>query len=174
VLRYYGHERVRVLDGGLLKWQAEGRPLSGAQPAVAPAVFTPRTQPALRRSVAQVLAALGGDMLLIDARNEREFCGEESRAARGGHIPGARNVFYQSLLSAEDHTFAAPAELRAHFAAAGIDLTASQDREVVVYCNGGVSATPVGLAYELATGRRAALYDGSWNEWGNDESKPIA
>ncbi|MBX0328587.1 sulfurtransferase [Oscillochloris sp. ZM17-4] len=173
VLRYYGHENARILNGGLLKWQAEGRPMSAEAPSFAPATFTPRPQPALRRTADQMLAGLGSDALIIDARSDKEYRGEESRAARGGHIPGAANVFYQGLLSAEDHTYASPEELRARFAAAGVDLGDLGDREVVAYCNGGVSATPAALAVEIATGRRVAIYDGSWNEWGNDAGKPL-
>ncbi|HMQ33728.1 MAG TPA: sulfurtransferase [Chloroflexaceae bacterium] len=173
VLRYYGFERARVLNGGLVKWLAEGRPLTAEAPTHPPAAFTPRPQPHLRKDADQVLAALGGDALLIDARSPKEYRGEESRAARGGHIPGAVNVFYQGLLSPDDHTYASPEELRARFAAAGVNLGGLGEREVVAYCNGGVSATPAALAFELATGRRAALYDGSWNEWGNDEGRPL-
>lgn len=173
VLRYYGFERGRVLNGGLLRWQAEGRPVTAEVPRHPPAVFTPRPQPHLRKTADQVLAALGTDTLLIDARGPKEYRGEESRAVRGGHIPGAVNVFYQSLVDGEDQTYASPEELRARFAAAGIELGGLEEREVVAYCNGGVSATPAALALEIATGRRAALYDGSWNEWGNDETKPL-
>lgn len=174
VLRYYGFENGRILNGGMLKWQAEGRPVGDSAPSYPPAVFTPRPQPGLRKTADQVLAVLGGDTLLIDARSEREYRGEESRAARGGHIPGAVNIFYQSLLDGPDQTYASPEELRARFTAAGIDLDGLEEREVVAYCNGGVSATPAALALEIATGKRAAIYDGSWNEWGNDESKPLA
>ncbi|RRR74458.1 MAG: sulfurtransferase [Candidatus Viridilinea halotolerans] len=173
VLRYYGFEHVRILDGGLLKWQAEGRPMSSALPTYPAATLTPRPQPALRKTADAILAALDSPMLLLDARNAKEFHGEESRAGRGGHIPGAHNIFYQSLLSAEDHTYASPEELRTRFSAAGIPLEDLAEREVVAYCNGGVSATPVALALELATGKRVALYDGSWNEWGNDFTKPL-
>jgi thiosulfate/3-mercaptopyruvate sulfurtransferase len=179
VLRYYGFERARILNGGMVRWLADGRGLTAEVPAYPPATFTPRPQPHLRKEADQVLAALGtagadtAAPLLIDARSEREFRGEESRAARGGHIPGAVNVFYQSLLSADDHTYASPDELRARFAAAGVDLASLAGREVVAYCNGGVSATPAALALELATGKRAAIYDGSWNEWGNDETRPL-
>lgn len=180
VLRYYGHEQARILNGGLVKWLAEGRPLSTEIPTPAPTVFTPRPQPALRRTNAQILAALpsaaqpDGAALLIDARSPVEYAGEESRAVRGGHIPGAVNVPYLELITGPDQTYAEPEELRARFAAAGIDPDALEQRDVVAYCNGGVSATPAALSLEIASGKRAALYDGSWNEWGNDLSKPLA
>ncbi|WP_129672522.1 sulfurtransferase [Candidatus Chloroploca sp. Khr17] len=175
VLRYYGFEQARILNGGLLKWQAEGRPLTTVVPHYPPATFTPQPQPSLRKTADQILASLdSAATLLIDARNLAEYQGHESRAVRGGHIPNAAHVFYQSLLSAEDHTFSPPEVLRERFTAAGIDLDTLEDREVVAYCNGGVSATPTALAYELITGRRAAIYDGSWNEWGNDLTKPLA
>ncbi len=173
VLRYYGFEHARILNGGLLKWLADGHTLTSEVPTYPPATFTPRPQPELRKEADQVLAALGTGTLLLDARSAREFHGEESRASRSGHIPGAINVFYQNLLSADDHTYASPEALRERFAAAGIDLSTVAEREVVAYCNGGVSATPTALAFELATGKRAALYDGSWNEWGNDATKPL-
>ncbi len=173
VLRYYGFENARILNGGSVKWLAEGRPFTTEIPNYPPATFTPRPQPQLRKTADQILAALGSDTVLIDARNDKEFRGEESRAARGGHIPGAVNVFYQSLVSGPNQTYASPEELRERFAAAGVDLEGLEDREVVAYCNGGVSATPAALALEIVTGKRVALYDGSWNEWGNDESKPL-
>ncbi|MCG8353604.1 MAG: sulfurtransferase [Chloroflexales bacterium] len=174
VLRYYGHEQARILDGGMVKWLAEGRPISQAIPSFAPAAFTPRPQPALRRTADDMLQALNGAELVIDARSPQEYAGLESRAARGGHIPGAINVFYRDLISGPNQTYATADELRARFAAAGIDLKALAEHKTVAYCNGGVSATPVALGLEIASGKQAAIYDGSWNEWGNDPSKPLA
>jgi thiosulfate/3-mercaptopyruvate sulfurtransferase len=174
VLRYYGHERAAILNGGIVKWLAEGRSLATEMPNYPAATFTPRPQPHMRKTADQVLASLGSETAqLIDARSSKEYHGEESRAARGGHIPGAANLFYRDLVTGPDQTYASVDELRARFTAAGIELDSLGEREVIAYCNGGVSATPVGVAMELATGKRTALYDGSWNEWGNDESKPL-
>jgi thiosulfate/3-mercaptopyruvate sulfurtransferase len=173
VLRYYGFENARILHGGMVKWLAEGRPVSADVPTYAPAVFTPRAQPQLRRTADQVLASLD-NAWLIDARSEKEYRGLESRVQRAGHIPGAQNVFYQALVSGPNHTYLPVDQLQERFRAAGIDPTAAGEHDVVAYCNGGVSATPAALAFELASGgRRVAIYDGSWNEWGADESKPL-
>jgi thiosulfate/3-mercaptopyruvate sulfurtransferase len=172
-LRYYGHDAVRVLDGGWSRWLAEGRPTTAQRPALAPARFTPRARPALRWTADQVSAALGrGDVLLIDARAPDQYAGTVSAAARGGHIPGARNVHYARLVDPSTGTFLAPAQLARVFAEAGVDVNALP-REVVVYCNGGISCTVPMHALHLLGRDEVALYDGSWNEWGNDPTRPI-
>lgn len=171
-LRYYGHDAVRVLNGGWLKWLAEGRPVSRDIPTYPPATFTPRPRPEMRRTADEVMAALQRGAAVIDARQAPEYEGQLSRAARGGHIPGARNAYYRHLASGEHNTFAPPAVLRTVLADAGVDVDDLPD-EVVVYCNGGVSATVVMLALELVGRPGAAVYDGSWNEWGNDPSRPL-
>jgi thiosulfate/3-mercaptopyruvate sulfurtransferase len=168
-LRYYGHEAVRVLDGGWKRWQALGYPSEAGETTAEPASFTPRPNSKLRRTVEQLEAGLGS-CTLIDARKEAEYVGQESRASRGGHIPGASNLFYQRLVGGPDQTFSPPEEIAALFREAGID---PQSGELVSYCNGGVSATPILLGLALLGNHEAALYDGSWNEWGNREDLPL-
>ncbi len=168
-LNYYGHTDVAILDGGWNKWIAEGRPTSAKIPTVTPSTFVAHPNPAIFRSGAQVLLHLDGDQQLIDVRSADEFAGKASRAARGGHIPGAVNMPRPTLLN-PDGTLLSAEALRQHFAAAGISDRSS---DVVVYCNGGVSAS-FGLLALRAAGLDGSVYDGSWKDWGNDESKPIA
>jgi thiosulfate/3-mercaptopyruvate sulfurtransferase len=168
-LRYYGHDEVAVLDGGWQRWTAEGRPANAHVPDVGPATFTPRPNPALRRSADEVQTMLGTDATLIDVRSPQEYAGQASRAKRAGHIPGALNVPRKTLL-AEDGSLPLPHDLQARFAAAGIDGSSDQ---LITYCNAGVSAAFGMLALHVAGYTQAAAYDGSWKEWGNDESRPI-
>lgn len=168
-LHYYGHPNAVVLDGGWNKWIAEGRPTTAAVPEVAPTHFVPQPQPEIFRSGAQVLTHLEGAQQLIDVRTPEEFAGQASRARRGGHIPGAVNLPRALLLHA-DGTLLNPDALRRRFASAGIS---QQSSDVVFYCNGGVSASFGLLAYRAAGLPGGSVYDGSWKDWGNDESKPI-
>jgi thiosulfate/3-mercaptopyruvate sulfurtransferase len=149
-----------------------------ASPVTAPAppgrpVFTPRPCAALRRTADEVEAAIGKpDVLLIDARAPEQYAGSVSAAARGGHIPGAINVHYARLVDGATGRFLPPADLARTFRESGVDVNALP-RDVIVYCNGGVSCT-VPLAALRLLGRDAvAVYDGSWNEWGADASRPI-
>jgi len=168
-LQYYGHERAAVLDGGWDKWVAEDRPVTAALPQITPTVFTPRKNPAIRRTVDEVAAAIGGDTVLVDVRSPGEFAGDASRAKRAGHIPGAVNLPRKTIVS-DDGTLPDLDHLRQQFDAIGI-TPATQ--EVVIYCNGGVSASYGLLALRLAGINNVALYDGSWKEWGNDDTRPI-
>lgn len=169
-LNYYGHSQVAVLDGGWQKWIAEGRPVSAEIPSIAPMVFTPRPDPAWYRNSAQVLAALNTPIRLVDMRSPEEFRGEASRAVRKGHIPSAVNQPRRELLG-EDGALLPPEALREKFAALGVT---DETEEVIFYCNAGVSAS-FGLLALRAAGikARAAVYDGSWKDWGNDPEKPI-
>jgi thiosulfate/3-mercaptopyruvate sulfurtransferase len=166
-LNYYGHNKVAVLDGGWKKWTAEGRPVTAELPMIAPTEFVARPNPAIYRNAQQVSAVLESAKLL-DLRTPGEFNGQASRAQRFGHIPGAANVPRQSLVHA-DGTMLAPEELRLRFESLGVD----DSTEVITYCNGGVSASYGFLALHIAGLKNIAMYDGSWKDWGNDESKPI-
>jgi thiosulfate/3-mercaptopyruvate sulfurtransferase len=172
-LQYFGHDQVVVLDGGWQKWTAEGRDVTAEVPQVPPVTFTARPQPHLFRSGDQV-AALSGDSAarIVDVRSPAEYNGQESRAARAGHIPGAVNLPRAELIAPDGTTRSADV-LRAMFASAGV--TPQQGgADVVFYCNAGVSASYGLLAYRAAGFEGGAVYDGSWKDWANDPARPIA
>jgi thiosulfate/3-mercaptopyruvate sulfurtransferase len=168
-LNYYGHEQVAVLDGGWNKWIAEKRPVTADIPSVSPKSFIAKAHPSLYRNADAVLAKLNTATKIIDVRSPEEFRGEYARANRKGHIPGAINQPRNTLFNS-DGTLHSPEQLRAQFDAIGIN---TDTPEVIVYCNGGVSASYGLLALQVAGLRNGAVYDGSWKDWGNDESKPI-
>jgi thiosulfate/3-mercaptopyruvate sulfurtransferase len=172
-LRYYGHDEVRILDGGWSRWVAEGRPTATATQAASPStVFTARPRPPLRRTAHEVEQALGrADVIFIDARPPEQYAGVVTAAARAGHIPGAVNVPYATLVDASGR-FLPAGELARAFSDAGVDV-AALPREVIVYCNGGVSCTVPLSALRILGRDDVAVYDGSWNEWGADASLPI-
>lgn len=169
MLRTFGAKRVAVLDGGLGKWKAEGRPLETGVTPPGRAEFTARSNTAKLRDKADVLA---GREQVIDARGPGRYTGAEKESRPGlasGHIPGSRNVPYATLYEA-DGTLKDPAALTAAFAAAGVDLA----RPVVTSCGSGITACVLALALHRIGKEDVALYDGSWSEWGADPATPKA
>jgi thiosulfate/3-mercaptopyruvate sulfurtransferase len=167
-LRYFGHPAVRVLDGGYRAWQAAGLPVTLAAPPVAPGDFTARPghMPVVDAAGA---AALARDGVLIDVRAAERYRGEtEPIDPVAGHIPGALNVPIADT-GTQDGTFKDPAALAALFAT----LAAGGTPAVGAYCGSGVSAARGVLALALA-GITAALYTGSWSDWIQDPTRPIA
>ena len=165
LFRLMGKMDVAVLDGGFPKWQAEGREIEDMPPILRDRHMTISRQHHLVKDVTQVAhAAKLTEAEIIDARPEQRFRGETAEprpGLRAGHIPGAKNVPFSTLLNA-DCTMKPTADLRSVFEAAGVDLT----KPAITSCGSGVTAAVLSLALERIGHRNHALYDGSWAEWG--------
>ena len=160
-LRTYGHTAVAVLDGGITKWQAEGRPTEDSVPSYPRGTFTPRFNPDLYATRDDVLQAIGTDTRLVDGR----MAG--ARQADGGAIPGSITAPGIEFCGA-DGTWAEPDEARRRLAEAG----ACAGEDTIAYCRGGVGACGTALAYAIAGQHDVAVYDGSWTEWITDPGTP--
>jgi len=169
VLRAYGHDGALVLDGGIAKWVAEGRPVETTETAPPPALFLPIPRPGMVVEKVEMVDGAGRE-LVLDARAPQRYRGEtEPIDPRAGHIPGAVNAPLAANLTRDAvPVFRSSEELRAHYAALGADR-----REPIVYCGSGVNACADLLALEAA-GLRGRLYAGSWSEWSSDPSLPAA
>jgi thiosulfate/3-mercaptopyruvate sulfurtransferase len=189
-LRFAGHERVVILDGGIDQWMAAGRPLTQEISAPPPRTFIPRPRPALRVTTEEVAAALGQPgVAIVDTRPLEQFAGQavwsplgscfpkpgEERvtvggvAIRLGRIPRARHLVSSSLVDPTTWRYLPPAAIRARARAAGI----RPDDRVITYCGVGISASRVLFALRLAGWEDVALYDASWEAWGADPSLPL-
>jgi thiosulfate/3-mercaptopyruvate sulfurtransferase len=171
MLRYMGHDAVAVLDGGFAKWVREGRPTQEGVEGREPVAFGGKPRPALRLTANQVWARLGDPTLtLVDARAPARYAGTEEPLDRvAGHIPGARNHFFQWNLGPEG-TFLSPAVLREKFSAL---LGSTPPEQVALYCGSGVTACHNILAMERAGLTGMKLFPGSWSEWSADPDKPV-
>jgi thiosulfate/3-mercaptopyruvate sulfurtransferase len=173
LLRYFGHEQVSLLDGGIVSWIAEGRPLETRIPAVSRAAFTPHPHP--EQVVDQgTVDALRRDpgALVLDVRAGERYRGEvEPIDPRAGHVPGAVSAPYTGNLRAEDDPrFLEPAQLRARFHGLGAD----RSRRIVSYCGSGINACQNIFALHLAGFADTLLYEGSWSDWSRNPERPAA
>ncbi|MBI1239408.1 MAG: 3-mercaptopyruvate sulfurtransferase [Alphaproteobacteria bacterium] len=170
MFRVMGHHHISVLDGGMPKWRAEGRPIEDLPPYPRERHYTPRPDRTLVRDLNAMRALIGGqDCQIVDARSPGRFNGTEPEprpGLRGGHIPGSVNIPYSTVLN-PDGTMKTSDALRDAFAR--IDLS----RPIVTTCGTGVSAAILNLALARLGIEDVPLYDGAWAEWGAREDLPI-
>ncbi len=171
MLKSFGAHYVAILDGGLPKWKAEGRPLESGKPQVRHGHFTPALDDRVVARKEDVQALLGrDDHVIVDARSAPRFAGEEAEPRPGlesGHIPGSRNLPQGNLFNA-DNSWKRGEALRTEFEAAGVDLS----KPMVTTCGSGVTAACVLFGAHLLGKSDVRLYDGSWSEWGADPALP--
>jgi len=173
MFRVFGHEDVAVLDGGLKKWKAEGRPLEAGPPQPRERHFTARVNSLLVRELDDVKRNIAtGREQVLDARSAGRFHGrdpEPRQGLRSGHIPGSKNLPFNEITDPATGTLLPAEQLAVKFQAAGID----PGKPVIASCGSGVTACALALGLHLIGARQVAVYDGSWTEWGGSADTPI-
>lgn len=172
--RVFGHDDVCVLNGGLPKWLAEGRPTTDKAPSPTPATYTAAKNEALVRNIGQLLANVDSAAeQVVDARSKERFEGtapEPREGARSGHIPGSLNLPFVEFFDKErNFVMHGAEELTRAITAAGLDL----ERPITTTCGSGVTASMLALGFYLIGKEDVAVYDGSWSEWGMRQDTPI-
>lgn len=175
MFRIFGHDRVKVLDGGFPKWRAEERPIESgpARPEPVRQPFQTSFRPEMVWGLGDVRKNLESpSALVLDARGPGRFAGtdpEPRPGVRSGHIPGSRNLHYASLSDSDKGTFHSQETLQELFTSAGIE----PGRPVVCSCGSGVTACILALGLHIIGREDVAIYDGSWSEWGTRDDTPV-
>lgn len=171
VLDYYGHTKMKILNGGWNKWTKEGRSTVADEPKITPAKFTPKVNPNVICGISDVKNAIDQpDFVIVDARSAAEYAGTDVRAKRGGHIPSAVNIDWQRNVTNDDLKVFKPAdELLKMYESAGV----TKDKKIIAHCQTAVRSAHTLFTLRLIGYEMLQNYDGSWAEWGNDESLPV-
>lgn len=172
--RVFGHDRVTVLDGGLARWKNLNLPVEAGPVTAVPQEFSATLHPSLVRDLNDVRGLLDHPTAqIVDARPPPRFSGSEPEprpGLRSGHIPGSGNLFFKRLVDDTTHCLKAPSELAREFETAGVDIR----KPVVATCGSGVTASILALALYRLGNEYAAVYDGSWAEWGGRSYTPVS
>jgi thiosulfate/3-mercaptopyruvate sulfurtransferase len=182
VFQLFGHEKAKVMDGGRLKWEQEGREMTRDVPTYPATQYTApdRNDTAIRAFRDQVLQHVKGNKPMVDVRSPGEFSGEllhmpnypQEGTLRGGHIPGANNVPWSRAANPDDGTFKGADDLRAIYAD---EIGLKPDDDIVTYCRIGERSSHTWFVLRYLLGyKNVRNYDGSWTEWGNSVGVPIA
>jgi len=170
-LEYYGHTDVHVLNGGLAAWKSEGHPLAEEPSEPVPQTFAVNINEAAVCDIEAILAAIeDDDTIILDARPADHYTGETIIARRGGHVPGAVNIFWREMISENDvPRFKSAKEIAEIHAEHGI----SRDKRVITHCHSNMQASNAYFVLRLMGYQDISSYEGSWSEYGNRDDVPV-
>jgi len=169
ILEYFGHKKAAILNGGYKKWLKENRELTNVVPDIRRKIFEPQPDPEKLATAEYILKNISNpEVVILDVRSKEEYKGENIRAKRGGHIPGAVNIEWKKSMN-DDQTFKSQEVLNEMFSEQGV----TKDKEIITYCQLAVRASHTYFTLRMLGYPRVRVYNGSWGEWGNDPNLPV-